>query len=572
LQFDVSPAEAVLGSNRSLEISYGYRRPSRTALAIAPDGRALVFSGDRGNAVDLYVRRFDQDTSTVLPRTTGAESPFFSPDGKWIGFWQDNKLRKSLLEGGSPVDICPAPRITGASWTPGGIIVYAAQKLYRVADAGGQPEELAAPDAAAGEGRYQLPTLLPGGQLLVYTATTGAATLSDSHIVVRPMSGGPARTVMEDASDGRFVDTGHLVFARGGALFAAPFDPVRGVVTGGAVNVVADVMHAINTRNESLATNAAQFAFSKAGHLAYLAGGASPDPLSRLVWADGTSATRVGEVAGAVSKGRISPDGRRLLVATRGRERALKVYDLATGTLATIGVHGSVQVAAEWLTDNRVVFSGVSKGFANIYVVPADGSAAAERLTTAASDQYVASVSPDSGEVLFVQDRDIWVLTVATRTTRRLFATPVTEQSPTFSPDGRWIAYEGDDGGRQQVYVRPYPDLGQRIAVGGGGRHPRWSRDGRQFFYLTDRPSGESVITAVDVDTRTELPTGRSRVVWSGATADYVGGTFVQPYDVTKDGGRILVVRLDPQPAAPVRTINVVLNWTEELKRLVPTR
>src|SRR5262249_52044234 len=151
--------------------------------------------------------------------------------------------------------------------------------------------------------------------------------------------------------------------------------------------------------------------------------------------------------------------------------------------------------------------------------------AAAEQLTTAASDQHVASVSPDGREVLFVQDGDIWVLTVATRATRKLFATPATEQSPTFSPDGRWIAYEGYDSGRAQVYVRPYPELGQRIAIGGVGRHPRWSRDGRRFFYLTERPSGESVITAVDVAAGTGLPTGQSRVVWSGATTDYVGGS-----------------------------------------------
>ena len=572
LQFDVSPADAVLGSNPSLERSYGYRRPSRTALAVAPDGRAIVFTGERSNVVDLYVRRFDQGVATVLPETTGAESPFFSPDGKWIGFWQGNKLRKSLVEGGSPVDICTTPRITGASWTASGFIVFAARKLFRVADAGGQPEELASPDAAAGEGHYQLPIVLPGGQFLLYTATTGAPTLSDSRIVIRPMSGGPARTLVEDASDGRYVEPGHLVFARSGALFAAPFDPVRGVVTGGAVNVVADVMHAVNVRNEELATNAAQFAFSKGGHLAYLAGGASPDPVSRLVWAGPTSTTPIAEIAGTFSKARISPDGRRILIATRGRERALKVYDLARGTLATVGVHGSVQVSAEWLTDNRIVFAGVSKGFTNIFVVPADGSAPADRLTTAASDQHVASVSPDGREVLFVQDGDIWVLTVAARTTRRLFATPFAEQSPTFSPDGRWIAYEGYDGGRAQVYVRPYPGLGQRIAVGGEGRHPRWSRDGRRFFYMTDRPSGESVITEVDVDIRTGLPTGRSRVMWSGATADYVGGTFVHAYDVTNDGGRILAVRLDPQPAMPIRTINIVLNWTEELKRLVPSR
>jgi len=572
LQFDVSPAEAVLGSNASLEISYGYRRPSRTALAVAPDGRALVFSGQRGNAVDLYVRRFDQAASTVLPGTTGAESPFFSPDGKWIGFWQDNKLRKSLLEGGSPVDICPTPRITGASWTPGGVIVYAERKLFRVADAGGQPEELAEPNAAAGEGHYQLPTVLPGGQLLIYTATTGARTLSNSRIVIRPMAGGPARTLIEDASDGRYLETGHLVFARSGALFAAPFDPVRGVVTGGAVNVVADVMHAVNVRDDDLATNAAQFAFSRGGHLAYLSGGASPDPVSRLIWIGPTSTTPVGEISGTFSKGRISPDGRRLLIATRGRERALKVYDLASGTLATIGVHGSAQVSAEWLTDNRVVFAGVSKGFTNIFVASADGSGAAEQLTTAASDQHVASVSPDGREVLFVQDGDIWVLTVATRATRRLFATPVIEQSPTFSPDGRWIAYEGYDSGHAQIYVRPYPDLGQRIAIGGVGRHPRWSRDGRRFFYETERPSGESTITAVDVMASTGLPTGRSRVVWSGATTDYVGGSFVHSYDVTKDGERILAVRLDPQPAAAVRTIDIVLNWTDELKRLVPAK
>src|SRR5262249_949409 len=162
----------------------------------------------------------------------------------------------------------------------------------------------------------------------MYTATTGAPTLSNSRIVIRPIGGGPARTLMEDASDGRYVETGHLVFARGGALFAAPFDPVQGVVTGGAVNVVADVMHAVNTRNENLATNAAQFAFSKDGHLAYLAGGASPDPMSRLVWVGRSSTTPVAEIAGTFTKGRISPDGRRLLILTRGRERAVKVYDL----------------------------------------------------------------------------------------------------------------------------------------------------------------------------------------------------------------------------------------------------
>ena len=562
VEVPIAPAEVVLGSLLDEPVQ-GFLRPSRRALALSSDGRTLVYSGQRANQVELYVRALGQDAATTVAGTVGAESPFFSPDDKWIGYWQDGQLKKWALAGGAPSNVCPTPRINGATWLRDGTIVFAAQRIFRCPDTGGTPEPLFTPDPAAGEIDYRLPAALPGDHVIMYTVSTGTGA-SDLRLVARPLAGGPAHAVVDDASDGRYVDTGHLVFARAGALFAAPFDPARAVTTGGAVSVLTDVMHAPGARLDRLRTSAAQMAVSASGDLAYLSGGVSPDRIGIPAWIEGDRVSPIG-VKGSYLRTRISPDGSRILTLGLGKDDGIWVHRLADGTRLRVPFNGSLQQNAEWISDSTLAFSGMVRGVTNIYRAPADGSAAAERLTSGTSAQIITSVSHDGSELLFIQDGDIWLLPLPTGTPRRLLETPEFEASATLSPDREWLAYEAGN----EVRVQPFPSLSARYAVWPGfSRHPWWSRDGRHFFFTTLSGTTFSLIRA-EARVAGDFTAANPQTIWSSDMSAFRGGLMTRFYDVDPAGRRLLINTLDPPVLAPARVIRLVVNWFDELRARV---
>ena len=576
LRMGLQPAEEIGGF--FLETVLAGWRPTRTAVAFSPDGRHLVYRGGAGETWQLYLRPMDQAEASPMPGTEGAVGPFFSPDGQWVGFWANGELRKVRLTGGPSAAVCETPLLFGASWGEENTIVFAqytgglwsvsADALHR-----GTPKELTT--LREGEVSHRLPEVLPGAKAVIFTVSKRSFEWKDAEIAMQDLATGERRVLVAEAADARYVRTGHLLYARLGTLMAVPFDLERLEVTGGSLPVIEGVMQAVYAGHSAIDTGAAQFSVSGAGSLVYVEGGTYPLLRKSLVWVDREGRA---QPLGGTERGywhpRLSPDGRRVAVfISEPEQRDIFVYDISRGTLTRVTQEGANAYPA-WSPDGkRVAFQSTTGGPANIFWVQPDGSAL-ERLTTSENRQYPASWSPDGKALAFLEGRDIWVLPFdnGEHEPRPVVQTRFEEEYPTFSPDGRWLAYTSDESGRREVYVQPYPGPGPRTQISvEGGMSPAWARNGRELFYRVlsgGRWGGKRKMMAVKITTDPTFIAGKPRMLFE--EAGYQPSEPFRSYDVAADG-RFLMLEMAEQPSQRVTELRVVLNWFEELKRLVPT-
>jgi eukaryotic-like serine/threonine-protein kinase len=560
-------------------------RPSRTSMAWSPDGRSIAFSALEGGRQQLYLRRIDQISATAMAGTDGGGAPFFSPDGRWVGFWSGDALMKTPADGNGPATmICETPTIFGAAWNTDDTIIFSRAQLglWRVSAAGGKPEVVAAPDIAKGELKYLLPHVLPDGRTVIFTLThTPLPTWEDTEVAALSLATKERRVLVQSAADGRYLTSGHLVYIRRGTLMAMPFNLARLEPSGGAVALIAGVMQGANEPSEAFDTGAGQFSVSSSGALLYLPGGVFPDPERSLVWVD--RATGTAEALPLPTKAylspRISPDGRQVVVWTQG-DRNVWVHDLARGTLQRLTSEAR-SARAIWTLDGKsITYGSALNGNENIYVRPADGSGPAERLTTSPNLDYAAAWSPTDHALAYVETHaatgnDIMIMSLADRRPRQLVATRFADAYPDFSPDGRWLAYAStDEKGESDVYVQPYPGPGPRQQVSArGGTAPTWSHDGRELFYTTTQTTGgQAALTkmmVVPVTLRPTFTAGTPRELFEGRYGATAG---IRAYDVSADGRRFLMVQQKERPAVAAAEMILVQNWLDELKARVPAK
>jgi eukaryotic-like serine/threonine-protein kinase len=534
-------------------------------LAMSPDRMSLVYVGNRGGTSQLYLRPLDGFEATLIPGTEGAESPFFSPDGQSVGFFAGGKLKRLSLGGGAPLTVCSAPINRGASWSPDGTIIFtpsATLGLYRVSASGGTAKPLTVPDRSKGEVSHRSPEILPGGKAVLFTIWTGMGS-ENARIGLLSLETGEQRVLLEGGTYPQYVSSGHLVYARRGGLLAVPFDLKRLQVTGAPASVLEGVR-----MNPS--SSVAEFSVSSDGALAYVPGGWSFGEHT-LVWVDHRGAV---EALPAPARGylspRLSPDTQRLAVNIPGTNSGLWVYDMGRGTLTRL-TESALNPRPIWTPDGKhVTFVSAPSGAYNLYWMAADGSGAAERLTTGENFQLPGSWSPD-GQLLAFSEADprtgwdLWVLKLQGDRRPRLFLqTPYNEYAPAFSPDGRWLAYGSDETGRPEIYVRPFPGPGGKVQISTeGGVQPVWARNGRELFYR----NGDKMMSAA-IEARPMLSAAKPELLFEG---HYEPGIFpFEPnYDVSPDGKRFLMVKGSEQESAATQ-LNVVLNWSDELRRLAP--
>ncbi len=557
-----------LASPISLSLSFPIDAPPRFSadfhsLALSPDGKTLVYVGSR-----LFVRSLDREEIKSIAGSEGGVSPFFSPDGLWVGFFSEGKLKKVSLAGGSPIILCDAPTYgSHGSWGADGTIVFAPSAmsgLYRIPASGGESQALTKVDASSSE-VHEFAEILPDGEHVLFQIGSVAPNAVPRAAVVS-LRTGERRAVAENAANPRFLQTGHLVFTRSGSLLAVPFSLKRLEVSGLAVPVLDDLV------TNRIFTNSAQMALSSHGTLVYRSRGR----LQRsLVWVDrkGTVETvpfpprDYKEVALSADGGRIAA-----IVFEEAETTALLIGELARGTLTRSPVEGILRGPA-WAPEGKRIALGISTSAfypEKVHWLSADGSTPPELATMGTQNnlqELPSSVSPDGSVVIFTGilhdprglldiKQHIYVLPLSgERTSRPFFQTKFMEGAAQFSPDGRWVAYFSNESGHGEVFVRPFPGPRWQISTE-GGYGPRWSKSGRELFYR----NGDKMMAA-DVETKPTFRPGRPRTLFEGR--------FRGSYDVAPDGTRFLMIKPDPAESGPAH-VKVVLNWFEEVKRRVP--
>ncbi len=571
---DVRPATALLGANRAERSEYARSRPSRTAVALSPDGRTIAFTAQRDGTTRLYIRALDRMDASVIPGTDGADGPFFSPEGTSVGFWANGAIRRVPLTGGPPVKVSDTDQPSGASWASDDTIVFAnATAIWEVGSSGGTPRALT--KLAQGEFRRVLPTRLPGSRWLLFTVLPATFDWERSRVVAQSLDTGEQRVLLEGATDARYVPTGHLVFMRLGNLMAAPFDAEGARRTGPEVGVIENVMQSVNTGSVPTDTGAGQYTFSSTGTLAYVAGELIPDFEATFHWIrrDG-SIEPIGAQPKPFQTPRLSPDGRHLVATTWGlRDRSLWRYDFDTGNLARLTTEGRVQFPA-WSQDGKnVLFSLGLTGPPNVFTVRADGGAPT-RLAHSENVQFAGTSTPDGRTVVWAEGAanfDIKAISIGEPAARPILATRFSEFNPELSPDGRWLAYVSNETERNEVYVGAFPDLGEKRMISRtGGDSPAWSLDGRKLLFLSPASKpGESAMQLMELDV-TLGPTFTATLP-RPLFEPMFESDLVRTYDLTRNADRFIFVRQRHPPATSApREIHVVQNWSEELKRLVP--
>jgi Tol biopolymer transport system component len=544
------------------------RDPGVPSIALSPDGRHLIYAAHRGG---LYIRSLDGVEARPLAGAENGWQPFLSPDGRWIGFTADGKMQKVSLEGGSPRPIVAVTNPRGASWGEDGSIVYTPDPwsgLHRVSAEGGTPQKLTEPDPGVGQS-HRWPQILPRGGSVLYTIH--GTRVDDARIAVLSLETGMRKVIVEGGTYGRYVPTGHLVYASGGSIFAAPFDVHQAALTGAAVPVVADVR--MDSRQ---GRGGAQFDFSTGGTLAYIVPHERPTE-THLLWVDRKgSGMRVPGAPHSFANASLSSDGQRLIVSSREPNGAsnLWLYDRGRQTWTQLTFERNNNFP-EWSPrGDRFAFDSNREGPSNLFVMPADGGLAT-RLTTSNYPQRPTGWSPD-GNVLFFEEQtaatdwDLWELSLgADRLPRPLVVAEGSQWSAKLSPDGRWLAYMSDETGRFEVYVRPYRGSDRRwtLSTHGGG-DPVWSRTGREIYYSTDvgapgfPSAGTSKVWVVPVTLTPAFRPGKPRVLFEREKTLF-------DFDAVPDGEHFVIV----EAASAVRErLEIVLipNWFEELKAKVP--
>jgi Tol biopolymer transport system component len=566
---------AEIGADASLYTAYG------PAAIFSRDGTrlALVASG-ADQKYRLYVRSLDQLQATALSGTENAVDPFFSPDGQWIGFFADGKLKKISVQGGAAVTLCDAPADRGGSWGDDGTIVFAPENrvaLSKVSSAGGTPQPLTTLDKQAGEATQRWPQVLPGSKAVLFTSNTTAGTLAgfeDSDIVVYSIASGQRKTVQRGGFYARYLPSGHVVYMHEGTLFAVPFDLKRLEATGPPAPVLEGVVTAP-------VFGGAQFSFSDTGNLLYV-GGRGVNLNVSIYWMDREGKfTPLRETPAFYSNPAFSPDGKRLAVdIVDAKRRDIWVYEWERDALTRLTFTGEENRYPVWTPDGqRIVYCSQEKDTSNLWWIRADGAGDAQRLAESKGQQLPGSWRPDGKVLAFSQQNagtnfDIMTLPIEGNEKsgwkpgepKPFLDSRFTEGSPAFSPDGHWLAYMSNESGSFEVYVRPFPGPGGKWQIStGGGRYPKWSRKGNELFYHT----ADSKIMMVTYTASGDSFHADKPQLWSPGQFTDRGINY--SFDLHPDGKRFAVLKASgTEQAAAVNKVSFIFNFFDELRSKLP--
>jgi len=557
-----------------------------SCVAIAADGTGMVYQGSDGTRQQLYWADLAQSVGWPLQGTEGAENPFLSPDGRWLGFLRGSRLFKLPLQFGRVPDGSQATALTGeigtvrgAAWGPDGTILFAVGtgELMRLPPGGGDAVPLTRPQREQNEMSHRWPSFLPGGRAALFTVWHASGRSDRSAIAVVSLDDGRWTRIIDDGGTfSRYLLSGHIVYGRRGSILAVPFDLRTLRVSGNPAAVANDVIVAAGTAGNYV------YDVANDGTLAYARDSSPPDPPSRTVaWI-----TRQGESEPLSPDRRfydqartaMSPDGRRLAIGINGDEYTdLWVYDLIDRRWQQVTTGSDCRYPV-WSPDGRrLVFTSNRDGALNLYLTAVDEGRRAERLTESFSWQVPQSWSPDGRFVAFTQQEtaarrnahyNTWILPLdGDRKPWIWVAEGLQISQPAFSPDGRWVAYQSLESQQWEVWVRPFPGPGEKLRVSGkdGGYAPVWSPDGREILYIVR--GGDTRVMGRRVEVGSGLRLGTTGVRFAIPFAlPFAFDVYSRTFSLADGGRRLVTVQMETTSAPDVRALTVVPKWPEEIK------
>ncbi len=531
--------------------------------AVSPDGRKIVYVTLTSRGVSqLYLRDLEEIEATPISGTEGGHDPFFSPDGQWIGFRGNGKLWKLSVFGGKPLVLYDASGGLTGAWGNGAIIFTPRFNLglWQVSEEGGEPKALTEPDTTKGEAGHRFPQMLPDGEHVLFTIKPPSSNFDEATIAAVSLKTGAIKRLFTGGSYARYLPSGHLVYMLDQKLMATAFDLDRLEVVGTPIKLLESVTYDVNFGSP-------QLAFSNSGTLVYL-------PLTRnsndvrLAWLD-----RSGEVSsiskelGNVESASLSPDGEwvALEIAQGSENTKIALLELKRQVLTHLTVDPDHADRFPFWTPEgeRVGFKSMRSDGHFLYMKRRDGTGEAERLASAIGDTRSAGRwSPDGKVLVYVHVApatrfDIWLLSFPEKKAELFWGTTFDERDPTFSPNGRLIAYASDETGRYEIYLRPFPAKEPKVSISNdGGLTPFWSRDGSELFYLNGRR-----LMVVPMQLQPTLRPGIPKELFELPPGIRLAN------GMSKDGQRFLALQSESEKAQRFQHLIVVQNWFEEVKR-----
>jgi Tol biopolymer transport system component/predicted Ser/Thr protein kinase len=550
-----------------------------TFLTISPDGTRLVVqvADPTDRKILLASRRLNENRFTPIPGTENPASPFFSPDGQWIAFFGDGRLRKIPIQGGAPVVLCSAENFPSGSWGDDGNIIAALQTyggLSRISSASGT--SAAVTKLAEGETMHRWPQVLPGSDAVLFTAYTGGGA-EDANIDAFSFKTHQRKRLVHGGEMARYVadqnGEGYLIYLHQNTLLAVAFDP-RKLATAGTAQPILDDVRPMGQ------TYRGDFDISRTGTLVYLSG--SGEPERSIFWLDPSGKTEpLHPTPGFYNGLQFSPDGKRLVFGMGDPVTVedLWVQDLERNTSVRLTSLGGVSDSPLWSPDGKYILFAHTPND-SIYRVHADGAGEPQLLAKVETATFLSSISPGGKRVAFAAGNPFTTMQVSTAPLEGTADRPVLGKMepflrasgfpmPAFSTDGRWLAYSSAETGTMETYVQPYPGPGGKVAIStGGGAFPLWSPNAHQLFFI----ALNGIMVADYSATGDSFTPGKPRA-WSPhpILLNYGGGPF-QPYALAPDGKRFAVMLYPDGTAERHSTLHLtfLLNFADELSRRVP--
>ena len=535
-------------------------------LNISPDGKFMSFLVQSGLDLKVLLRSADRETFEPVVGSQLSTNGLtiyheFSPDGQWIAFNPGTSIQKSSVFGGASVAVCNVGNeMRGLWWGSDKNIYYGhiSSVIYRVSEDGGPSFPVTALDSASGEISHRFPELLPDGKSVLFTIKFNTITSFDeAAIAVFDTKSGVKKILIRGGTYARYVPTGHLVYARGSYIYAVPFDLEKLEITGSPKQLFKGGWMNPFSGEVSLA-------FSRDGTLLYIPRGIESYAIGRIKWLDMQGQmTSLVDTTNSYFSSALSPDGEKLALHVQGANDDVWMYHIGRKSLTRLTFGGGNSGYPVWSPDGRyVMYMSERGGVSNIYRTAWDGSGKEERLTMSPQSQFPRSVSPDGKFLSFVQDNDIWMLTLdSTSKTFPFFTSPATEANPVFSPDGHYLAYETNESGRYEIVIVPFPSRAGKWQVSsGGGSNPIWSPSGNEIYFTQG-----TTIYSVDIHPGNVFDYSAPKKIL-GLPPD---GQFLS--GISLDGKKFALVTV-PTKELSTSEFTLVTNWFQQLRNTFSTK